>query len=49
MIEAETEEGVVLHHRHGKCSVGATGKLKLVKPSAADFKVRDKVLNEVVL
>jgi TRAP-type C4-dicarboxylate transport system substrate-binding protein len=48
VIEAETEEGVACN-TGGTCSVGPTGKLKLVNPSAEDFKVRDKALNDVVL
>jgi len=48
VIEDETDEGVACN-TGGTCSVGPTGKLKLVKPSADDFKVRDKALNDVVL
>ena len=49
-IEAETEEGVACTTgQGGTCSVGAPAKLKLVIPSAADLKARDKVLNESVL
>jgi TRAP-type C4-dicarboxylate transport system substrate-binding protein len=48
-IEAETEEGVACTTGTGACSVGPPGKLKLVKPSEADLKVRAKALNEVVL
>jgi TRAP-type C4-dicarboxylate transport system substrate-binding protein len=48
VIEAETEEGVACN-TGGKCSVGPPGKLKLVKPSEEDIKVRDKALNDVVL
>jgi TRAP-type C4-dicarboxylate transport system substrate-binding protein len=48
VIEAETEEGVACN-TGGTCSVGPTGKLKLVKPSEEDIKVRDKALNDVVL
>ncbi|MCW5746767.1 MAG: TRAP transporter substrate-binding protein [Alphaproteobacteria bacterium] len=48
-IEAETEEGVACNTGTGPCSVGPAGKLKLVLPSEADIKARDKALNEVVL
>jgi TRAP-type C4-dicarboxylate transport system substrate-binding protein len=48
VIEEETDEGVACN-TGGTCSVGPTGKLKLVKPSDEDFKVRDKALNDVVL
>lgn len=48
VIEAETEEGVACN-TGGTCSVGPTGKLKLVKPSEEDIKARDKALNDVVL
>jgi hypothetical protein len=50
-VEEETEEGVACTTGTGtvKCSAGTPGKLKLVKPSAADTTARDKVLNEVVL
>jgi hypothetical protein len=48
VIEEETEEGVTCN-TGGACSVGPTGKLKLVKPSAEDIKARDKALNDVVL
>jgi TRAP-type C4-dicarboxylate transport system substrate-binding protein len=48
--EAETEEGVACTTgQGGTCSVGPPGKLKLVKPSEADLKARDKALNDVVL
>jgi len=48
--EAETEEGVACTTgQGGTCSVGAPGKLKLVLPSEADLKARDKALNDVVL
>lgn len=49
LIEAETEEGVACTTGIGTCSVGAPGKLKLVKPSDADAKARDNALNQVVL
>ena len=50
VIEAETEEGVACTTgQGGTCSVGPPGKLKLVLPSAADLKARDKALNDVVL
>jgi hypothetical protein len=48
--EAETEEGVACTTgQGGNCTVGPPGKLKLVKPSEADLKARDKALNDVVL
>lgn len=49
VIEDETEEGVACDTGSGACSVGAPGKLKLVKPSETDLKAREKALNEVVL
>ena len=49
VIEAETEEGVACNTGTGPCSVGAPGKLKLVRPSESDLKAREKALNEVVL
>ena len=49
MIEAETEEGVACNTGTGPCSVGPAAKLKLVKPSDADLKARERALNEVVL
>ena len=49
VIEDETEEGVACNTGAGPCSVGPAGKLKLVKPSDADLKAREKALNEVVL
>ena len=49
VIEDETEEGVACNTGAGACSVGAPGKLKLVKPSESDLKGREKALNEVVL
>ena len=45
-IEAETEEGVACTTGTGACSVGPPGKLKLVKPSEADLKAREKALND---
>jgi TRAP-type C4-dicarboxylate transport system substrate-binding protein len=48
-IEAETEEGVACTTGTGPCSVGPPGKMKLVLPSEADIKARDKALNDVVL
>jgi TRAP-type C4-dicarboxylate transport system substrate-binding protein len=50
VIEAETEDGVACTTgQGGTCSVGPPGKLKLVQPSDADLKARDKALNDVVL
>lgn len=46
---AETEDGVFCTTGTGPCPVGPPGKLKLVKPSEADLKARDKALNDVVL
>lgn len=46
---AETEDGVFCTTGTGPCPAGPPGKLKLVKPSEADLKARDKALNEVVL
>jgi TRAP-type C4-dicarboxylate transport system substrate-binding protein len=48
-VENETEEGVACTTGQGKCTQGTPGKLKLVKPSDADLKARDQVLNDVVL
>jgi TRAP-type C4-dicarboxylate transport system substrate-binding protein len=49
VIEDETDEGVACSTGTGPCSVGPPGKVKLVKPSEADLKAREKALNEVVL
>ncbi|MFM9939963.1 MAG: TRAP transporter substrate-binding protein [Hyphomicrobiaceae bacterium] len=49
LIAAETEDGVYCTTGTGVCPVGPPGKLKLFKPAEADFKARDKALNEVVL
>jgi TRAP-type C4-dicarboxylate transport system substrate-binding protein len=50
LIEAETEDGVrCTTGQGGTCPVGPPGKLKLVQPSEADLKARDKALNDVVL
>jgi TRAP-type C4-dicarboxylate transport system substrate-binding protein len=46
---AETEDGVFCTTGTGPCPAGPPGKLKLVKPTEADFKARDKALNEYVL
>jgi len=46
---AETEDGVFCTTGTGACPAGPPGKLKLVKPSEADLKARDKALNEIVL
>jgi Bacterial extracellular solute-binding protein, family 7 len=48
-VEAETEDGVYCTTGTGNCPAGPPGKLKLVKPSEADLKARDKVLNDLVL
>lgn len=47
--ELETEDGVFCTTGTGACPAGPPGKLKLNLPSEADFKARDKALNEVVL
>ena len=49
LVEAETEDGIHCTTGTGPCPVGPPGKLKLVKPNEADFKARDKALNDVVL
>ncbi len=46
---AETEDGVFCTTGTGACPAGPPGKLKLNRPGEADFKARDKALNEVVL
>lgn len=48
-IEAESDEGIACNTGTAACSVGAAGKLALVKPSESDIKTRDRLLNEVVL
>jgi TRAP-type C4-dicarboxylate transport system substrate-binding protein len=49
-IEAETEEGVACTTgQGGACSAGPPAKLKLVMPSAADLKARDRIVNDFVL
>ena len=49
-VQDETDEGVACTTGEGgKCTQGTPGKLKLVKPSDADLKARDQVLNDVVL
>jgi len=48
-IEAESDEGVACNTGTGACSVGAPGKVKLVKPSASDITARETALNTVVL
>ncbi|MBO0763170.1 MAG: TRAP transporter substrate-binding protein [Hyphomicrobiaceae bacterium] len=48
-IEEETDEGVACSTGAGPCPVGPPGKLKLVKPSERDLKVRANALNDVVL
>jgi TRAP-type C4-dicarboxylate transport system substrate-binding protein len=47
--QLETEDGVFCTTGTGNCPAGPPGKLKLNLPSEADFKARDKVLNESVL
>lgn len=47
---AESDEGVFCSSGTGKCNQdGQVGKMKVVKPSQADIKAREKALNEVVL
>jgi TRAP-type C4-dicarboxylate transport system substrate-binding protein len=49
-IEAETEEGVACTTgQGGACSAGPPAKLKLVIPSAADLRARDKAVADAVL
>jgi TRAP-type C4-dicarboxylate transport system substrate-binding protein len=48
-IIAETEDGVRCTTGTGACPAGPPGKLKLNLPAEADFKARDKALNDVVL
>jgi hypothetical protein len=48
-IITETEDGVFCTTGTGACPAGPPGKLKLNLPTEADFKARDKALNEVVL
>ena len=48
-VEAETEDGVHCTTGTGPCPAGPPGKLKLVKPTEADLKARDRVLNKTVL
>ncbi|MGE0849788.1 MAG: TRAP transporter substrate-binding protein [Hyphomicrobiaceae bacterium] len=48
-VEAETEDGVHCTTGTGPCPAGPPGKLKLVKPTEADLKARDRVLNDTVL
>ena len=33
----------------GKCTIGESGAMKLVKPSNDDLAVRDKIVNDVIL
>ncbi len=49
LVAEETEDGIRCTTGTGPCPVGPPGKLKLFQPSEADFKARDKALNEVVL
>ncbi|HEU5284107.1 MAG TPA: TRAP transporter substrate-binding protein [Burkholderiales bacterium] len=49
-IEAETEEGVACTTgQGGACNAGPPAKLKLVIPSAADLRARDKAVADAVL
>jgi len=48
-VESESDEGVACTTGVGNCTQGTPGKLKLVKPSDADLKARDQVLNDAVL
>ncbi|MFN4087884.1 MAG: TRAP transporter substrate-binding protein [Alphaproteobacteria bacterium] len=49
VIEAENEEGIACGTGTGECTVGAPGKMTLVKPGEADVKARETALNEGVL
>ncbi|MEZ5819672.1 MAG: TRAP transporter substrate-binding protein [Bradyrhizobium sp.] len=48
MIAAESDEGIACN-TGGTCSAGPAAKAKLVNPSEADIKAREKALNAVVL
>ena len=47
-IAAESDEGIACN-TGGTCSAGPAAKVKLVTPSEADVKAREKALNDVVL
>ncbi len=49
LIEEETEDGVRCTTGTGPCPVGPPGKLKLFVAQQADFRARDKALNDLVL
>ena len=49
LIESETEDGIRCTTGTGNCPVGPPGKLKLNQPGEADYKARDKALNDLVL
>ena len=47
---AENDDNVGLScNTGGPCAIGKAGKMKLVEPKAADFKVRERVLKDFVL
>ncbi len=49
-LETATEDAVAIAClTGGKCDIGETAKMKLVKPTAADLKQRNKVAAEVIL
>ncbi len=48
--ETATEDAIALAClSDGPCSIGETGKMKLVEPSDADLLVRNQVATEVIL
>ena len=47
--EAEDEEALACLSGIGKCGKGTPGKVVLVKPSAADYKERERILKDFVL
>lgn len=49
VIEEENDEGIACGTGTGDCSVGAPGKMTLVKPSDADLKARETALTDGVL
>jgi len=50
MIRAEDEQGLICTTGvGGKCETGQPGGMKLVKPSAEDVKVRDRIMTDVII
>jgi TRAP-type C4-dicarboxylate transport system substrate-binding protein len=50
MIRREDEQGVICNTGvGGKCEFGEPGKMKLVQPSPADVKERDRIMTEVII